>query len=544
MTKERCAIYARVSLEEKTQYGLESQLVELKAAAKARGYALDPELEFRDDGLLGGNLERPALTALRQLTKPIEVLLVHDPDRLARKLSHQLLLVDEFEKRGIRLEFVTTSFENTPEGRMFFNMRGVFAEYEKEKIKDRTQRGRKQKARAGFIVGGMTPYGYRYLGKAQGERGRLVIEERQAIVVRQVFSWLVDDGCSLREITVRLNAAGWRPARSAKWAKSSVRRLVSNPTYSGVAYYNQRQRVPGQPYRLRAPEDWIAVAVPPIVAADVFMRALEALHQNAERLAGRNTVHVYPLRGLVRCGQCGRRYAGCPSHGRRYYRCMGRDRLYGATRCTGGLIPAAPLEAFVWSIVCEVLRRPDLLLEKLRTLDIVREATRDTRRTERDRVAGVITSLERKEAQLLDEYLETKFDRTLIERKAEELRQEKVRLLEEHGRLEREAAPARWPVDREARLHESCRIALRGLDWLDDRGRQQALTQLLDEIRVTGNEVHIHGILPGLDAPAIGNSAVVNRAKREHVASGLQPAFSLRSRLDQEPNIEQLELTV
>lgn len=57
------------------------------------------------------------------------------------KLYHQMILADEFEKQGIKLEFITQDMGTSPEERMFFNMRGLVAEYEREKIRERTIRG-------------------------------------------------------------------------------------------------------------------------------------------------------------------------------------------------------------------------------------------------------------------------------------------------------------------------------------------------------------------------------------------------------------------
>ncbi len=59
-------------------------------------------------------------------------------------------------------------------------MRGVFAEFEKSKIRERTMRGRKEKAQQGFVNGGRSPYGYRYKGKSEGSKGELVVLPEQA----------------------------------------------------------------------------------------------------------------------------------------------------------------------------------------------------------------------------------------------------------------------------------------------------------------------------------------------------------------------------
>jgi len=106
---------------------------------------------FIDDGYSGAELDRPALNRLRQAAKEgrIDIVLCYDPDRISRKLYHQMILAEEFEKQGIKLEFFTQDMGTSPEDRMFFNMRGLVAEYEREKIRERTMRGNREKARQG-----------------------------------------------------------------------------------------------------------------------------------------------------------------------------------------------------------------------------------------------------------------------------------------------------------------------------------------------------------------------------------------------------------
>jgi len=61
----------------------------------------------------------------------------------------------------------------------------VIAEYEREKIRERTMRGRREKARQGFVVGGRRPYGYSVVS------GLYAVEEKEAQNVLQIFRWLV-----------------------------------------------------------------------------------------------------------------------------------------------------------------------------------------------------------------------------------------------------------------------------------------------------------------------------------------------------------------
>ncbi|BAH42899.1 putative truncated DNA recombinase [Brevibacillus brevis NBRC 100599] len=92
---------------------------------------------------------RPALSRLRQDVKDgvITQIVCLDPDRLSPKLMNQLLITDEFDKRGIELVFVNGKYAKTPEGQLFYRMRGAITQFQKVKINERMSRGRREKAR-------------------------------------------------------------------------------------------------------------------------------------------------------------------------------------------------------------------------------------------------------------------------------------------------------------------------------------------------------------------------------------------------------------
>src|SRR5207245_7903496 len=139
---------------EAKRYGLAAQLVVVLAVAARKGYTVPAGAEYVDDGYSGASLERPALKKLREAIQAgaVDVVLVHDPDRLARHLAHQLLLVDELEVARIAVEWASGPRGTTIEGRLLDNVRGVIAEYEREKIRERTGRGRREKPRRGSFT--------------------------------------------------------------------------------------------------------------------------------------------------------------------------------------------------------------------------------------------------------------------------------------------------------------------------------------------------------------------------------------------------------
>jgi site-specific DNA recombinase len=203
----RAALYARVSTDKQVEkYGIPSQIEALKKRCLERGWSIvldGIEDAFIDDGYSGADLDRPALNRLRQALREgrVDVVLVYDPDRLSRKLFHQMILAEEFEKQGVKLEFITQEMGTSPEDRMFFNMRGLVAEYEREKIRERTIRGAREKARQGKVVNtSSVAYGYR----CNGEKATREAEPEKAKILRMIFYSYANENISLQKLAWKL----------------------------------------------------------------------------------------------------------------------------------------------------------------------------------------------------------------------------------------------------------------------------------------------------------------------------------------------------
>src|ERR1044071_9056876 len=85
-------------------------------------------------------------------TRAFDVLVVHEIDRLSRNLAKQLVVEEELSRSGIRIEYVLGEYANTPEGNLMKHVRAVVAEYEREKIKERIERGKRLKVKAGSVM--------------------------------------------------------------------------------------------------------------------------------------------------------------------------------------------------------------------------------------------------------------------------------------------------------------------------------------------------------------------------------------------------------
>lgn len=137
------AIYARVSsARQREQDTIASQTAALRDFAHAQRLVAPEDWVFEDDGVSGATLARPGLDRLRDLVAqvPVEVVVVHAPDRLARNYAWQVLLIEELARAGTWVRFVKAPASDSPEDRLLVQFQGMIAEYERAQIAERTRR--------------------------------------------------------------------------------------------------------------------------------------------------------------------------------------------------------------------------------------------------------------------------------------------------------------------------------------------------------------------------------------------------------------------
>src|ERR1700761_4814248 len=197
----RAAVYARVSTTRQAQaQGIEQQLDRLRAAAAERGWELDDQHVYRDDGYSGARLGRPGLDRLRDhaALADLDVVLVTAPDRLARNYVHQVLLIDELAGHGCQGEFLDRPMSADPHDQLLLQIRGAVAEYEPTLIAERMRRGRQAKLRAGCLLPWTRPpYGYRLDPDRPRDPAGVTLEAAEAAVVRGLFAVYLEDHASL-----------------------------------------------------------------------------------------------------------------------------------------------------------------------------------------------------------------------------------------------------------------------------------------------------------------------------------------------------------
>lgn len=262
----------------------------------------------------------------------IDRIYVHSPDRLARNYVYQVLLIDEWRRRGVELVFLNRPLGRSPEDDLLLQVQGIVAEYERAKIMERSRRGKKHAAQRGSLnVMSGAPFGYRYVSVQEGRgQARFEPSAEQARIVKQIFSWVAQDRCSLSEVCRRLEKAGAPTATGRRiWSRQAVWHVLQNPAYQGQAAYGKTHMTPrGKKASLRAargrpsqprrsntpvetnPSEWVYVSVPALVEAQLFREAHAQLEENRSRARQGRHRPGYLLQGLTCCARCGYAYYG------------------------------------------------------------------------------------------------------------------------------------------------------------------------------------------------------------------------------------------
>jgi DNA invertase Pin-like site-specific DNA recombinase len=172
MKSDKVALYGRVSTTDKGQ-DPELQLKDLRAYSKARGWKVFGE--YVDVGESGAKDRRPELDRLMEDARKrrIDGILVWKLDRFGRSLKSLVTTLEELRALGIQFVSYTENLDfSTPAGRAMANLIGVFAEFERDLIRERVRAGIQNAKSKGVRVGRRPLVDERILSMVRDRKGR------------------------------------------------------------------------------------------------------------------------------------------------------------------------------------------------------------------------------------------------------------------------------------------------------------------------------------------------------------------------------------
>lgn len=471
MNTETVAIYVRVSTQEQAKdgYSIDEQLDRLRKYCEAHDWKLVKE--YPDGGFSGAKLERPAI---QQLIKDVEAgkiskVLVYKLDRLSRSQKDTLYLIEDvFLKNGADFISMTENFDtSTPFGKAMIGILSVFAQLEREQIRERMNMGKAGRAKEGRWMGShKVPIGYRYTD------GRLIVDPYEAEIVKKIFEKYAS-GSGVVAIANDLEAHGMKSSYG-EIVRATIYSMLHNPVYIGKVNYS------GEEY------DGIHE---PIISTDLFQKCQDRFEKNRQnpRFA-EMTSNFYAKNTFT-----GMYYCTCGAHMRVFYGAKRKDgtrlKYYGCDskairgkKClTGnGMIKADPADERVLEEIRSLLLNPLYFIKQIRE-------TRDAEKEPEENseiliLKNRIEDLEKQIEKLIRLYTIKDIDFEIVTKQISELSEEKRKLEE----TVRSAEEAREEDEPSLSVDETIE-ALKSIT-LDEIGSMERIT-------AGGNEGQINEIL-------------------------------------------------
>lgn len=464
---KRAALYIRVSTQEQAQegYSVGEQKERLIAYCKAQDWLIANI--YVDGGFSGSNLNRPAIQQLISETDKFDVVLVYKLDRLSRSQRDTLYLIEEvFLPHNIGFVSMQESFDTTtPLGKAMIGLLAVFAQLEREQIKERTQMGRAARAKSGlFHGGGYVPIGYDY------QDGKLVINPYEAEQVRKIFEWYLS-GMSLQAITDRLHEEGYVNRYGSYKAWPSVRRIIENDLYTG---------------RVRFGDVRTEHAHEAIITEEQFQAVKEMQARRKEQYGMYSFKSRHLLTGICFCGYCGARYYVRTLRHRHYYACYSRTkqapRMIKDPNCKNRYWNKKELEAKVEEQIRVVLQSPQIALDAAQAKRPV--TPQDSQHNAK--IEKRIRAIDRKISKTMELYQRDDIPADVLSENINKLYNEKTAL--ESSLIPTEETPQEASIDL---TQELIADAAQLWDFADESQKRRIIQSLVKKITLTGDDIQI-----------------------------------------------------
>lgn len=472
----KVALYVRVSTTSQLEegYSIEEQKAKLESYCDIKDWHIYKI--YTDGGFSGSTTERPALEQLIKdaQNKLFDTVLVYKLDRLSRSQKDTLYLIEDiFLKNNIEFVSLLENFDtSTPLGRAVIGLLSVFAQLEREQIKERMQLGKLGRAKAGkSMMWAKTSYGYNY----DKETGSMTVNEYEALAVKEIFtSYLA--GMSITKLRDKINEE--YPKQPA-WSYRTIRGILANPVYCGLNQYK------GQTFQ------GTHKPIISLVDFEQTQRELAKRQQTAKELSNPRPFQAkYMLSGLAQCGYChaplkvilgavrkdGTRFKRYECYQRHPRTTKGVTVYNDNKKCESGYYDMELLEHYVLTRIAQLQNDPDKIHE------LFSDDTSPT--VDKQAIQKQIDSLTLKLSKLNDLYLD---DRITLD----ELRSKSAGFIKQRSALEEEIKKA--SNDKQAGQREKIEKLLDASSVLDMSYDNQKVIvrELIDKVQVTSDKIVI-----------------------------------------------------
>lgn len=387
--KRRVAVYIRVSTKEQEEmYWEDLQYSKIEKYIDVRSNDFEfawKEYIYKDLAVSWADDidERAWMTRLfddleHSKERPFDMVIVYKIDRFARKLS---ILLDVVEKlRDLWVGFISTQEAidtDTPFWSAMLWILWVFAELEREMIRERTSWWREETLKSG--VWQQEKYWY----EKNKETKRPEKVSKEAEVISTIFSLFVDYKMSISQICNHLKNEKipipktnkwdlWSIKDLYKWWDNTIRRFLSDEVYTWIYYFNKTRTIIDPKTKKKKQEkipkeQWQESKLQhePIIDKETFEKAQILLNDKKNYS---NAIEDYLLSWFLKCDHCKEhrskwmtQWTWTRSNGRLYYQCSWKDRRKFTHCCEVVPLPKEDLELFVIEKIKDFVANPEAL---------------------------------------------------------------------------------------------------------------------------------------------------------------------------------------
>ena len=259
--------------------------------------------------------------------------------RFSRNTRDCLKNVRELKSLGITICFEKEKIDTANmTDEMMITIMGGLAQEESTSISQNVRWSIQKRMQNGTYRNSTPPFGFK------NEAGKLVVDEKQAEIVRQIFEWYVS-GYGLKKIADMLNEMNVPSGqRCVSWQANTVQYVLKNERYIGDAVYQKSYITEALPHMKKKnngekPQYYVTKVNDSIIEKTIFDAAQELMRS-------RNGKHIdnhLTLSKRIYCKKCGATYKFKSCKGKRYWTCRTHDTSAGL--CENGWIPESDIYA-------------------------------------------------------------------------------------------------------------------------------------------------------------------------------------------------------
>lgn len=362
---ERVAAYCRVSSgKDAMLHSLSAQVSHYSELIQRRlGWAYAGV--YADEALTGTKDDRPEFQRLLADCRSgkIDRVLTKSVSRFARNTVTLLETVRELKELGVAVYFEEQNIDSlSGDGELMLTILASFAQEESKSVSDNCKWRIRKDFSEGKPMNLPLLYGYRR------EKGRIVIDEREAEIVRFIFRSCLN-GMGKGRITEALREQGVPCRLGGEWQTETVGGILKNEKYTGDALlqktYIENHLTKRKCFnRGELPQYYAESTHPAIIDHEMYEKVQVLIAERREKTNVQKDVTArYPFSGLIVCGCCGAHYHRRTNPTRITWQCVTYLRR-GKKHCAAKQIPEETLR----SLTREALGVPEITEENIRAL--------------------------------------------------------------------------------------------------------------------------------------------------------------------------------